>query len=76
MQPMVLIEGDVLAIAFAPDGRTLAAAQSDARAVRPVPGAVAIVSMPGRQITARLRGHTGAVRALAFDPDGKTLTGT
>src|SRR5262249_34445780 len=33
----VLLQGDVVALAFAPDGRTVAAAQSDTKTTRPVP---------------------------------------
>ena len=41
--PALSVGNDVLAIAFAPDGKTLAAAVSDAQATVPTPGSVVIV---------------------------------
>ena len=73
--PSVLPVGnDVLAIAFAPDGKTLAAALSNARATAPSPGSIAIVNVPARQIVRLHRsGHLAALRTLALAPDGHTL---
>ncbi len=65
--------GYVLAIAFAPDGKTLAAAHSISGEMISAPGSIAIVNARSRQVVARLDGHLGAVNALAFAPDGKTL---
>ena len=67
------VGGDVLAIALAPDGKTLALSESDGQATRPVPGSIVIMNVADRQVETRLRGHLGAVRALAFSRDGKTL---
>jgi hypothetical protein len=56
----------VSSMAFAPDGRTLAAGRSNDKTVRlwePTTG----------RHTATLTGHTAAVRAVAFAPDGRTL---
>src|SRR5207249_1362992 len=72
--PALAMGGDVLAIAFSRHGKTLAAAVSDSQAKRPVPGTVAIVDVPNRRIRAQLRGHLGAVHALAFIlDDAETL---
>ena len=57
-----------------PDGKTLAAAVSDAQAARADPGSVVIVDARTREIIgSSLKGHLGMVRALAFAPDGKTI---
>jgi WD40 repeat protein len=70
----VMLQGDVVAIAFAPNGRTVAAAQSETKTTRPAPlGSVAILVTAPRQLRGWLRGHLGPVRALAFAPGGRTL---
>ena len=52
------------ALAFAPDGGTLAAAGSRV---------IGLWGVAGGRVRARLRGHRGLVWALAFSPDGRTL---
>jgi RNA polymerase sigma factor (sigma-70 family) len=57
--------GGILALAFAPDGKTLASANFD--------GTVRLFeAATGKQIRV-LRGHTLGVADVAFSPDGKTL---
>jgi eukaryotic-like serine/threonine-protein kinase len=55
----------VLAVSFAPDGKTLAAATFD--------GLVWLWDADGRRQRDVLRGHRGAVFALAFTPSGRLL---
>ena len=55
----------VLAVAFSPDGRTLATAGEDSAIVLRDPATGAA--------RARLEGHADAVTCLAFSPDGSTL---
>jgi WD40 repeat protein len=58
-------EGRVYAVAFSPDGRTLATGSDD--------GAVQLWEVEtGRKIRA-LRGHSNWVSSVAFSPDGHTL---
>jgi RNA polymerase sigma factor (sigma-70 family) len=55
----------VRCVAFAPDGRRLAAAGWD--------NAVRLFDVRTGKVQATLRGHTAAVNALAYSPDGKVL---
>jgi S-formylglutathione hydrolase FrmB len=58
-------EGEVRSLAFAPDGKTLAAG------VRY--GILKIVDVPGKAITHTLKAHAADIWAVAYAPDGKTL---
>jgi WD40 repeat protein len=55
----------VYAVAFSPDGKTLASASQD-RTIK-------LWDMASGQNTATLRGHAEAVLSVAFSPDGKIL---
>ena len=57
--------GKVFAVAFSPDGKTLASAGED-RTIR-------VWDLAAGKARLELPGHTDAVLALAFTPDGKTL---
>ncbi len=55
----------VLALAYSPDGLTLASAGDDA--------VVVLRDVATGQVTGRLEGHRDAVACVSFSPDGKTL---
>jgi WD40 repeat protein/beta-lactamase regulating signal transducer with metallopeptidase domain len=55
----------VLALAYSPDGSTLASAGDDA--------VVELRDVASGRVIGRLEGHRDAVSCLAFSPDGKTL---
>lgn len=55
----------ILAIAGAPDGRTVAAAT--------LGGEVQLWDVASKRAPARMLGHSGPVYALAYSPDGRTL---
>jgi RNA polymerase sigma factor (sigma-70 family) len=57
----------ITALAYAPDGRTLASASGDKRPV------VLLWDMPAGQIAQRLPAHTAEIRCLAFAPAGDRL---
>ncbi len=64
--PLIGHTDSVTAIAFSPDGKTLATASED--------GTVRMWDVFTRAPTGNtLVGHSGTVQALAFSPDGKTL---
>ena len=56
---------EVLAVAFSPDGKTLATGSKDQT--------VKLWDVATGKETATLRGHESTVAAVAFSPDGKTL---
>ena len=55
----------VLGLAFAPDGKTLASAESD--------GTIRLWNVRTRKVALELRGHEGIVSKVGFSPDGKLL---
>src|SRR5262245_2822913 len=57
--------GPVLALAFAPDGKTLASVSSD--------GSLRLWETASGRELRRFLGHKGEVRCVAFAPDGKSL---
>src|SRR5262249_18378957 len=59
--------GEIRSVAFAPDGRTLAAGTRY--------GLVKIWDLPTRKERLSLPGHEGHVWSVTFTPDGKTLAG-
>jgi WD40 repeat protein len=62
-------EQPVLCLAFAPDGKTLAAGGG----LRDRPGEIKLWDLATGAARATLRGHQNFVSALAFAPDGRTL---
>ncbi len=65
-------ESTVYAVAFSPDGKTLASAGVDP--LNPGrPGVLRLWDAATGEPRATLKGHAGAVHAVAFSPDGKTL---
>jgi WD40 repeat protein len=58
------------ALAFSPDGRTLAAACVDRQGAAP---SVQVWELASGKVRCEFRGHRGALAALAYSPDGRTL---
>jgi WD40 repeat protein len=56
---------EMLAVAFSRDGNWLAAGGSA--------GTIEVWTLPGNQLAATLKGHSGWVTGVAFSPDGKFL---
>jgi WD40 repeat protein len=68
--PVLGEQGEVLSLAFSPDGKTLAAGGADHSVLL---WDVSNPASPGR-IGSPLGAHEAAVQSLAFSPDGDTLT--
>lgn len=64
------------AVAFSPDGRTLAAATSRSSYNAAFSGEVELWDSTTRQPRAIIRGHGDEVNGIAFTPDGKTFIST
>jgi WD40 repeat protein len=62
-------QAPVNALAFSPDGKTLATGHGPLGAV----GWVKLWDVPTGNVKATLEGHTSIVLAVAFSPDGGTL---
>jgi WD40 repeat protein len=65
MVPCTGHTGNVIAVAFSPDGRRLASASAD--------GTVKVWNTADGHQLYHCRGHTGAVTSVVFSPDGNTL---
>ena len=65
-------ESPVIAVAFSPDGKTLASA-GEAPWHQDKPGELRLWEAATGEPRATLKGHEGPVSAVAFSPDGKTL---
>ena len=72
--PLAVNEGRVVAVAFSPDGKTLAAGYGSGLGKPQVDGvALWDVATRKRQPNLSLTASDGSVESLAFSPDGKTL---
>jgi WD40 repeat protein len=60
--------GGVSGIAFSPDDKILASANSDK--------SIKLWQIPSGKLLATLNGHTGAIRTINYSPDGKLLATT
>jgi WD40 repeat protein len=73
--PLARLKGHTIAVAalaFSPDGRTLASGGAD-RLGGPSPPELKLWSVSTGQELASLQGHKRGIRAVAFRPDGKAL---
>ena len=65
-RPLIWVSGKLDAIAFSPDGDTMATASGDSRAVT-------LWDIATGQERASLPDHRGPIRSVAFSPDGRLL---
>jgi WD40 repeat protein/serine/threonine protein kinase len=68
LERVVVPPSPVFAVAFSPDGRTLASGWADTE--------IRLWDLATGKLRAPLRGHTSSVRGLSFTSDGKTLAST